>query len=436
MLAAGENMSDVRLNDLQFAVLDFETTGLFPQLYDRVIEVGTVRMDAQGNVLDRYTTLVQPNRDLGLSGLHGIRGRDLEAAPTFDAIAGDVLDRVGGAVLVGHNVRFDAGFLTAECGRLGLALPAVASLCTLRLGYHLEMAPPRRNLIEACGYFGIELDHPHSALDDALAASQLLAMYLREAEAKGLRYLSELGCTTEVAPRDRWPRRGASAAPLPRAEAARRPSSAATYLARLMARLPAARASDEANLVPYLELLDRALEDRRLTQDEVHGLEEVAVAWGLTAEDAQRAHRSYLDGLAAAANADGRVTDTEQRDLDDAAALLGFPKEDVVSALQRTARVGGPPAQAAERPSLAGLSVCFTGALQCRVAGEVVTRAHAERLATEAGLTVRSSVSKKLDLLVVADPETLSGKAKKARELGTRVMADAVFFRGIGVGTE
>jgi DNA polymerase-3 subunit epsilon len=48
-------------------------------------------------------------------------------------------------------------------------------------------------------------------------------------------------------------------------------------------------------------------------------------------------------------------------------------------------------------------------------------------------MVIASNVTRKLDLLVVADPDTQSGKAKKARDYGVRVVADNVFWRMIGV---
>jgi DNA polymerase-3 subunit epsilon len=51
-------------------------------------------------------------------------------------------------------------------------------------------------------------------------------------------------------------------------------------------------------------------------------------------------------------------------------------------------------------------------------------------------LSIRDSVTKDLDLLVMADPYSQSGKAKKARQYGTRVMAEAVFWQAIGVQTD
>jgi DNA polymerase-3 subunit epsilon len=57
----------------------------------------------------------------------------------------------------------------------------------------------------------------------------------------------------------------------------------------------------------------------------------------------------------------------------------------------------------------------------------------AEQLAVKKGLRVLPSVTKKLDLLVVADPNTQSGKAKKARQYGIRIVHEPVFWRALGV---
>lgn len=49
---------------------------------------------------------------------------------------------------------------------------------------------------------------------------------------------------------------------------------------------------------------------------------------------------------------------------------------------------------------------------------------------------MKSGVTKKLDLLVCADPHSQSGKAKKAREYGIRILAEPAFWRAIGVAAE
>jgi DNA polymerase-3 subunit epsilon len=86
--------------------------------------------------------------------------------------------------------------------------------------------------------------------------------------------------------------------------------------------------------------------------------------------------------------------------------------------------------------ALAGKTVCFTGALLGRLEGAAITRDLAHQLATAAGLIVTDRVTKGLDLLIVADPNTQSRKARQARRFGTRIMAEAAFWRAIGIQTE
>ena len=54
-------------------------------------------------------------------------------------------------------------------------------------------------------------------------------------------------------------------------------------------------------------------------------------------------------------------------------------------------------------------------------------------MAADKGLNVLDRVTKKLDILVVADPNTQSGKAKKARQYGIRIMHEPVFWKALGV---
>ena len=186
----------------------------------------------------------------------------------------------------------------------------------------------------------------------------------------------------------------------------------------------------------YLELLDRALEDRRLTDTEAEVLAATAAEWGLAADSVQLAHGRYFDSVLLAAKADGVITELEHADLQLVASVLRLDPDIVQRRIDDAAPIE-PPAGIAHPPtSLAGLSVCFTGALVGRIDDQLITRDQAQALAQQAGLIVKKNVSKGLDLLVVADPDSQSGKAKKAREFGTRVMAEAVFWSIIGVPVE
>jgi DNA polymerase-3 subunit epsilon len=85
---------------------------------------------------------------------------------------------------------------------------------------------------------------------------------------------------------------------------------------------------------------------------------------------------------------------------------------------------------------LRGNQVCFTGECLCCYDGVSITREVATRLAEDHGLIVCESVTKKLDILVVADPLSQSGKAQKARKYGIRIIQENVFWESLGVEVE
>jgi DNA ligase (NAD+) len=69
---------------------------------------------------------------------------------------------------------------------------------------------------------------------------------------------------------------------------------------------------------------------------------------------------------------------------------------------------------------LTGKSVCFTGKSSR-------PRAELERLAEQAGASVKSSVVRGLTYLVMSDPESTSSKAQAARKLGTACISEIAF---------
>lgn len=192
------------------------------------------------------------------------------------------------------------------------------------------------------------------------------------------------------------------------------------------------------DVTSYLALLDKVLEDRLVSADEADALMGVANDWGLSGEEVCSAHRTYLGELAHAALADGVVTESERRDLLEVARLLGFDSRTLDSVLAAARCCSGSPrelTESAERSesSLVGKSVCFTGALTCKIKGTPISRETAQQLASQAGLLIADSVTKSLEILVVADPHSLSSKAQKARKYGTRIMAEPVFWQTLGV---
>jgi DNA polymerase-3 subunit epsilon len=154
---------------------------------------------------------------------------------------------------------------------------------------------------------------------------------------------------------------------------------------------------------------------------------------GLTANRVRALHADYVGTPIALAHRDGVVSDREREDLDVVAEALGVGG--VEEALRRLEAL--PSRLSAEADAtLAGKTACFTGALLCCHEGAPLTRERAERLAERAGLVVVQRVTKSLDVLVVADPNSMSGKAEKARQYGTRIVAETAFWSMIGVEVE
>ena len=354
---------------VRFSVLDVETTGIFPTRHDRIVEVAVVVVEADGRIQDEYSSLVNPNRDVGPTRVHGIAASDVASAPSFQTIAGDVLDRLRGTIVVGHNVRFDASFVRAECERSGLALPAFPTLCTLGLVSTLGLSVASRKLVDCCEAVGVGLHGAHSALGDARATAGLLTACLRVASDDGLTSFAELGC----APGDlnsKWPLLTRSGKALSRGAARQITVSEGQFLARVVSALPH-DSTLSGNAASYLHALDRALSDRLVTAEEADELLTLARSYGLSRHDVDALHRRYYAMLHRTAMADGRITDMEQGDLESCARLLGVeaggPGPEAAGSQvaaghreQHEAHLQVP-ALGLGSADLAGKSVCFTG---------------------------------------------------------------------------
>lgn len=413
------------------AIIDVETTGLFPLRHNRVVELAAVVIDGDGRIVREFVSLVNPGRDIGPSSIHGLTAEDVLHAPQFGDIAGLLVETLQGSVAVaGHNVRFDHQFIESEFSRIDSPVPQCFTICTMQLA-------GGGRLTECCCDYGIALEgEAHHALADAHATARLLSILLPDQP----RIVQKLSRLMPI----QWPAIPRTAKqPITRDESRRRQTEPPTFLQRLLGRMHtgAEPIATEGAVMAYAALLDRVLEDRHVNESEADALVEMASKWGLSSEQISSTHREYVNQLAIAAVADGVATDAERRDLELVARLLGQEKRDLDQVLQEAAaKVGSSPLSrpptAPPEASLTGKRVCFTGELQSRHNGQRIAREIAEELATKAGLIVVNSVTKKLDLLVLADPHSQSGKAKKARQYGIRIMHELVFWKAIGVAVE
>ena len=158
-----------------FAIVDLETTGFSIKRHHRIIEIGVVIANSSGEIIKEWETLVNPERELDGSEIHGLTNADLFNAPTFKMIAGELKDLLAGNILVAHNLAFDARFLANEFGRINYQTPItpMAGLCTMKLASQFFKKSSLR-LAACCENIGYKIGHAHAAMDDALAWSAYL----------------------------------------------------------------------------------------------------------------------------------------------------------------------------------------------------------------------------------------------------------------------
>ncbi len=158
-------------------VLDTETTGLYANNGDRIIEIGCVEMLSRHVTDNHFHHYINPERDSHPDALavHGLTTEFLSDKPKFAEIAQAFCDYIRGAELIIHNAPFDLGFLNAELARLDMPpVQEIAGCITDSLVKARDMFPGRRNSLDAlCERF--EISNAHRTLHGALLDSELLA---------------------------------------------------------------------------------------------------------------------------------------------------------------------------------------------------------------------------------------------------------------------
>ena len=153
--------------------LDTETTGLYPDRGDRLIEMACVEMvnrKLTGNNLRLY---VNPGRDVPEEAvnIHGITESFLADKPAFTAVVDEFMAFVQGAEIIIHNASFDLGFLNMELAKLGRTVfTGHVSKVVDSLAMAKEMYPGKRNSLDAlCDRLGVNRSGRkfHGALLDA-----------------------------------------------------------------------------------------------------------------------------------------------------------------------------------------------------------------------------------------------------------------------------
>ncbi len=382
-------------DDLEYVAFDVETTGF--NKTDRVVEIGLVAFK-NGQLLEEWSTLLNPQRDVGKSNIHGITASMVSTAPLFEEIVNDIFRIINGRVLVAHQFSFDARMLAQELNRLDVDGDLGKGFCTLIASRNL-LPGTADSLAATCEALGIETVDAHSALGDARMTMQIFQKLFEDGQevthAK-VNYDNTLN-PSRVLQREAFKKS---------------PDDAIERIKAFTKKVPFPT-SDE-KFVAYLLLLNMAMQDLVISKAEEAELNLWAEDLDISPTQVQTLHQGYLDSFIQAALRDGVITLQEREMIELVAKALHLPVE-IPDSPQLI--------QANEESLSVGKRVCFTGEA-FGFSGNTIQRADLEALAAKVGLHPVKDVTKKgCDILVAADEATMSGKAKKAKEWGIPVIS-------------
>lgn len=160
-----------------YTLIDLETTGLSSS-DNQIIEIGAIKVRNHG-VMEEFSTLVKPAERISafITSLTGIDNKMVSKAPSIDAALPTLLDFIEEDIVMGHNVTFDLGFLSAAGKSLDIEidLDYVDTLWMARTLFP-ESSHSLKDLVED---FGIKRNHAHRALVDVMATKGIYD-YMRE----------------------------------------------------------------------------------------------------------------------------------------------------------------------------------------------------------------------------------------------------------------
>jgi DNA polymerase III subunit epsilon len=161
-----------------YAIVDIETTGGYAANH-RITEIAIYLHDGV-QITETFHTLVNPGRNIPhyITGLTGITSEMVMSAPTFDAIAHQIHEKLDGKVFVAHNAHFDYSFLKKEFEQAGISWQA-KKLCTVRLSRKIIPGLRSYSLGSLAESLGIVIASRHRAGGDAAATVKIFDQLLQ-----------------------------------------------------------------------------------------------------------------------------------------------------------------------------------------------------------------------------------------------------------------
>ena len=419
-----------------FSLIDLETTGLFKN--DRIVEISIRKVDFQGNEIEHFNTLVNPERDVGPQSIHKISALDVKSAPVFSELVGNILSIIDNSVLVGHNINgFDIKFLSKEFEKAGFNFKynEQNTLDSLRfakeLKYPLKLEKLYKSIVKGSSIKKINF---HNASEDTKA----LLNIFKTNDFKNWVLRQQI--------------RPVFFEDIP--EKSKNLSTRGEGLESVSSFIESIKYSekiidlefDEFNLNQYSIALQSYIEDKEVSDEEILKIQELVSEFNISIDEARQIHKHILDTYTDIALLDSKITDEEMYKLRQISKLLGienYLEESIENSsnnniknklLDKTISI-----LPLKREShyyledLEGKLVCFTGDIQVVSSGQEYDKDSLTSVSKNKGISISSTLNKKVDILVAQDVFSQSSKIQKAKNYGIRILDSNDFARKIGV---
>jgi len=185
--------TNIFLNEVPFAIVDIETTGLSSHYGDRICEIAVLRIQ-NGKEVGSFTSLINPKKPIssGASRVNGITDDMVKNSPTFDTIIDKILPLLKDSCIVCHNAGFDLSFISTQMKNLRLQClknPVVDTLFLAKKYFDF----PSNALGNIARDLNISLSDEHRAMGDVVITQKIFNYFIKDLEKrKGIKTLEDL----------------------------------------------------------------------------------------------------------------------------------------------------------------------------------------------------------------------------------------------------
>lgn len=185
---------DRPFSEIEFVVVDFETTGFEAGKGDEILSIGAVKVQDNQITAHQFYSLsrIQGWISPKVEELTSITNKEIAHALPLNEVLSDFMRFVGESTLIAHHAHHERSFLETyyyKCFQKKLQHRIVDTSFALKA---CEMNNPFAPLDEACELYQIPIMNRHHALGDAQLTAQLWLKLVKELEMREVTTLEQL----------------------------------------------------------------------------------------------------------------------------------------------------------------------------------------------------------------------------------------------------